>query len=67
MLDANYQNRGELLLSHTFEGVELELKKSRATLENVYKLWGRPVRLETVVGGRKLRFSFDGAHHQEVR
>jgi stage V sporulation protein R len=67
VLDANYQNRGELLLSHVFEGVELELKKSRATLENVYKLWGRPVRLETVVGGRKLRFSFDGAHHQEVR
>ncbi|MEZ0348536.1 MAG: SpoVR family protein [Thermus sp.] len=53
LLDANYQNRGELLLVHAYEGVELDLKKTQAVLENLHRLWGRPVHLKTVVGGKE--------------
>ncbi|WP_337843817.1 SpoVR family protein [Thermus sp.] len=53
LLDANHGNRGELLLEHLYEGVELDLKKAQAVLENLHRLWGRPVRLKTVVGGKE--------------
>lgn len=53
LLEANYGNRGELLLEHLYEGVELDLKKAQAVLENLHRLWGRPVHLKTVVGGKE--------------
>jgi stage V sporulation protein R len=53
LLDANYGNRGELLLEHLYEGMELDLKKTQAVLENLHRLWGRPVHLKTVVGGKE--------------
>ena len=57
LVDANYQNRGELLLAHAYEGVELDLRKTRAVLENLHRLWGRPVHLKTVVGGKETLLS----------
>jgi stage V sporulation protein R len=48
--DGNYKNRGELYLEHTFSGPELKLSYAKDTLENVYKLWKRPVSLSTVIG-----------------
>ncbi|MCX7849164.1 SpoVR family protein [Thermus sp.] len=57
LLDANHANRGELLLRHAYEGVPLDLKKTKAVLENLHRLWGRPVHLETVVGGKEVRLS----------
>ncbi|MEN2982964.1 MAG: hypothetical protein ABDH20_10770 [Thermus sp.] len=35
----------------------LDLKKTKAVLENLHRLWGRPVHLETVVGGKEVRLS----------
>ena len=46
--DGNYQNRGELLLGHRYNGVELDLSQAKDTLERVYELWGRPVNLMTI-------------------
>lgn len=57
LLDANHQNRGELLLAHAYEGVELDQRKTRAVLENLHRLWGRPVHLKTVVGGKETLLS----------
>lgn len=57
LVDANYGNRGELLLEHAYEGVELDLKKTQAVLENLYRLWGRPVHLKTVVGEKETLLS----------
>ncbi|SDE52897.1 stage V sporulation protein R [Thermus arciformis] len=57
LLDANHQNRGELLLAHAYEGVELDLRKTKAVLENLHRLWGRPVHLKTVVGGKETLLS----------
>lgn len=53
LLDANHANRGELYLQHFYEGVELDLRKTRAVLENLRRLWGRPVHLKTVAAGKE--------------
>jgi len=47
--DGNYDNAGELLLAHQYNGVMLDLKQARDTLERVFELWGRPVNLKTIV------------------
>ncbi|MFW5983645.1 MAG: SpoVR family protein [Halobacteria archaeon] len=46
--DANYDNAGELLLVHRYNGVVLDSEKAKRTLERVHALWGRPVNLKTV-------------------
>jgi stage V sporulation protein R len=46
--DANYENRGELLLGHEYNGVMLDQDDAEATLEHVFELWGRPVVLHTI-------------------
>jgi len=46
--DANYDNAGELLLVHQYNGVVLNTEKAKRTLERVHSLWGRPVNLKTI-------------------
>lgn len=46
--DANYDNAGELLLVHQYNGVVLNMQKAKETLKRVHGLWGRPVNLKTV-------------------
>ncbi len=46
--DSNYDNAGELLLVHHYNGVPLDLEEAEATLERVHLLWGHPVNLKTV-------------------
>ncbi len=59
-LDGDYRGRGELLLRHRFEGMELDRKYVQMTLPHLYKLWGKPVHLQTQVNGRILTYEFDG-------
>jgi stage V sporulation protein R len=60
VVDGNYRNRGELLLVHRHEGIDLDIPFAQDTLRNLYSIWGRPVHLETVVKDGKLaRFSHD--------
>ena len=65
--DANYGNRGELYLTHKFEGVPLDMEKARDTLKNLHRLWRRPVHLETVEDERGRLLSYDGTEHKNVR
>ena len=66
--DGNYANRGELLLRHAHEGVDLRLDYARDTLANVHALWRRPVHLETVVENKgPTLMSFDGQSHTSRR
>ncbi|MFC7201991.1 SpoVR family protein [Haloferax namakaokahaiae] len=46
--DGNFDNRGELLLGHQYNGVILDMKQARGVLERLYDLWGRPVNLMTI-------------------
>ena len=59
-VDANYLNRGELLLAHRHEGVDLKLSYARETLKNVERVWRRPVSLLTVIDDKPKRIRFDG-------
>ena len=58
--DGNFNNRGELYLRHRHEGVDLKHDYARDTLRNLYKIWTRPVRLETVVDEERILITFDG-------
>lgn len=58
--DANAYNRGELLLTHEHEGMDIQLDWASVTLENLAALWGRPVHLETLLEGKPIRVTHDG-------
>ena len=63
--DGNYNNRGELYLSHRHEGVDLKQDYARDTLRNIQRIWTRPVYLQTVVEDKKMLISFDGSEFKE--
>lgn len=58
--DGNYNNRGELLLVHAHEGIDMQPDYMMATLENVHKIWGRPVHILTLMDGEEKLYSFEG-------
>ncbi|MGH2521382.1 MAG: SpoVR family protein [Anaerolineales bacterium] len=47
IVDANYDNRGELYLTHRTDGPSLDVPFAQDTLRNLYAVWGRPVHVET--------------------
>jgi stage V sporulation protein R len=63
VVDGNYRNRGELLLRHQFNGVEIRTDLAADVLANVQFIWGRPVHLHTLVDGKATMLSFDGTEH----
>ena len=65
VVDANYQNRGEMLLTHRYEGTDLKHDDAVDTLENLQALWRRPVHIFTEVEGQGLLMSYDGESHAE--
>lgn len=67
VVNGNYKNRGELLLKHSHEGVDLRHDYAQATLKNLNKIWGRPVGIETIVEGVPTRIIFDGNESREER
>lgn len=64
VVDGNFLNRGELVLSHRYEGVPLKLDYARETLENIQYLWRRPVHLETYIDDEPRVMSYNGSEHQ---
>jgi stage V sporulation protein R len=65
VVDGDYDRNLELLLRHRYETAELDLKYARKVLEYVYKLWGRPVHLETVIEEEITMLHYDGEEHSE--
>lgn len=66
VLDANHNNRGELLLGHLFEGIEMQPDYMKATMENLFKVWGRPVHVATVQDNERVIVGFDGSEFSSV-
>jgi stage V sporulation protein R len=64
VVEANYLNRGELLLAHRHEGVDLRLNYARDTLRNLERIWRRPVSILTVVDEKPKRIRYDGSEIQ---
>jgi stage V sporulation protein R len=65
--DGNFRNRGELILQHTHDGVDLKEDYAHETLKNLFKVWRRPVGIETVYEGVPTRLIFDGNEVKEER
>ncbi len=63
--DGDYNRNRELYLTHRYEGTELDMKYARKVLEYVYRLWGRPVHLETRSDDEPLVLHYDGYEHDE--
>ncbi len=58
--DGDFHHRGELYLLHHHDGADLDLPYAEQTLKHVFKLWGRPVHLDTVNRGRRMVLTADG-------
>ncbi len=58
--DANYENRGELLIRHAHEGLDLQPNYMDATMKNIFLLWKRPVNMITIMDNETQLFRYDG-------
>ncbi|HXU74739.1 MAG TPA: SpoVR family protein [Polyangia bacterium] len=63
--DGNFENRGELMLRHKHEGVDLKMDHARDTLEAMARVWKRPVNILTRVDGKGKLMRYDGRDHSE--
>ncbi len=66
VVDGNHENRGELLIKHLHEGVDLKQDYMRDTLSNLYAIWTRPVGIVTRIEGRMVLVRFDGQDYRET-
>ncbi|PIR16323.1 MAG: SpoVR family protein [Deltaproteobacteria bacterium CG11_big_fil_rev_8_21_14_0_20_49_13] len=67
VVNGNYKNRGELMLKHQHDGVDLRPDYASETLKSLYKIWARPVNIETMVEGVPKILCFDGEEYKEFR
>lgn len=58
--DDNFKNRKELLLKHVHFDADLDKQFASATLQNMFRLWTRPVHILTLLEGKEAVLSFDG-------
>ena len=63
VIDGNYKNRGEMLLYHEHDGTDLKHEFTLETLKNLFRIWRRPVHLETIIEDVRRRVTFDGSGH----
>ena len=63
---ANFKNRGELLLRHVHQGVDLDVAQAGDTMANIYKIWNRPVSIATILEDKEMVYTFDGKELKEV-
>ncbi|MGC4092347.1 MAG: SpoVR family protein [Polyangiaceae bacterium] len=61
--DANFENRGELLLRHDHRGIDLRADYARETLQALVRVWRRPVCLATLLDGKRAILRYDGKEH----
>jgi stage V sporulation protein R len=58
--DGNFENRGELLLTHSWEGIDMQPDFMTQTMKNLYAIWTRPVNLATIMDNERMLYRFDG-------
>jgi stage V sporulation protein R len=61
--DANFKNRGELLLWHDHQGVDLRQDYAQEALRALFRVWKRPTCIATLSEGRPVHLCFDGKEH----
>jgi stage V sporulation protein R len=65
VIDGNHDNRGELLLEHTHDGVDLDGSYAQDTMRNLHALWSRPIHILTISEEKKVVLSYDGSSFSE--
>jgi len=63
--DGNYLNKGELLLWHKYQGLDLDVKWAKETMASLAEIWRRPVNVETEVDGQKKLFTYSNGEFTE--
>ncbi len=63
-VDHNTNNKGELLLSHLFEGVEMQPDYMKETMARVFEIWQKPVHISTVLDKEAKVVTYDGQEFQ---
>ncbi|MFA9457502.1 SpoVR family protein [Halalkalibacter sp. AB-rgal2] len=58
--NGDYMKNGELYITHSYEGTELDVGYLEKVLPYIYQLWGRTVHIETKVNDKAITFVFDG-------
>lgn len=66
VVDANFENKGELLLAHMYEGVEMQPDHMQATMKNLFLIWSRPVNVATVLDNERRIVKYDGQDFQTM-
>ena len=61
VVDSNYGNRGELLLSHEHQGIDLDLRWAEDVLASLVRVWKRPVEIHTTAENKPTLLRFDGS------
>ncbi len=64
---SNYNNRGEILLRHVHQGVDLDLSFAADTMKNIFYIWKRPVNIATVTEDKEYVYSYDGESFKPVK
>ncbi|MBX9768880.1 MAG: SpoVR family protein [Bdellovibrionales bacterium] len=65
VVDGNFENKGELLLRHMYEGIDMQPDFMSETMSRLFNLWTRPVNLLTVLEGEQKLCRFDGKEFKE--
>jgi stage V sporulation protein R len=63
VIDANHENRGELLLKHDHVGLDLRVDYAKETLKAVHRMWRRPVGVASIVDSKPTLLRYDGVEH----
>jgi stage V sporulation protein R len=63
VVDANHGNRGELLLNHEHQGIDLRVDWAREVLRSLETIWRRPVEIHTLVEKKPTLMRYDGKEH----
>ncbi|MFT7519299.1 MAG: stage V sporulation protein R [Kiritimatiellia bacterium] len=67
IVDGNGLNRGELVLQHVHDGMDIQLDWAGQVLGNLSLIWGRPVHLHTVVDDKAVTLTHDGSELKQKR
>jgi stage V sporulation protein R len=63
VVDSNHENRGELLLQHDHQGVDLRIDYAREVLTSLQRVWKRPVEIHTQIDNKNTLLRYDGKEH----
>ena len=61
--DANFENRGELLLRHDHQGMDLRADYAKEVMKSLVRVWKRPVNVTTIAESKPVIIRFDGKEH----